>query len=142
VLLKLSDEEFVKFEMYLARLRTTRQQIQNLISQANELVDVINTYWEAAHMRAQLKDTEFKERLGDDSVPRMISGTGQLIVQIDAKARTARWETHHDAKRIAKESIFSGTIEEQLLEKLAELEQGQEVESGNYKCDKSTKEEE
>ena len=170
--IKLSDDEVARINKFLARLGALEQQVKNLKAQGDELVDVINTSWRDASQRVRLAD----HNLLDLDVPPMINGMGQQVVRIDVKTRTAQWETHHDAKRIAKEpdrmgggsyqkgchsldrffhdgkpmakpeskdeSEASGTMEEQLLEKVAELEQAQEVESGNYKCDKSTKEEE
>ena len=162
--IKLSDDEVARINKFLARLGALEQQVKNLKAQGDELVDVINTSWRDASQRVRLAD----HNLLDLDVPPMINGMGQQVVSIDAKTRTAYWETHHDAKRIAKEpegilesidrffhdgkpmakpeskgeSEASGTMEEQLLEKVAELEQAQEAMSENDKCDKSTKEEE
>ena len=147
MLLKLSDDEFVRIQKKLSTISAIQNQVNNLLAQGNEIKDIVNTAWRDAHRGAQLEDKEFRERLGDDTVPPMINGMGQQVVIIDAKTRTARWETHHDAKRIAKEpeteGLASGTMEEQLLEKVEELEQAKEAESDcNDKGDEITEEEE
>lgn len=110
----LRDEEFMRIQKYRTRLAAIHNQVENLMAQGDDIKDIVNTCFRDASRRAQLED-----KLGDDSVPPMINAMGQEVVRINAKTRTAQWETHHDAKRIAKEA-----------------------ESDDEKCDESTKEEE
>ena len=77
------------------------QQIENLSAQGNELADVTNTAWQAAHRRLQIEDAKFAEQLAGDAVPPIVNVMGQQVVKLDAKTKTASWDTPHDAKRTA-----------------------------------------
>ena len=150
--IQLSDEEFIRIQRYRAQLGAIRGQIDSLMVKGDEVADVLNTSFRDANRRVQLEDKEFVERLGGEPIPPLVNAIGMEIVTINTKTREATWKTVHDAKRIAKEpdsketeteGLASGTMEEQLLEKIEELEQAKEAESDcDDKGDETVKEEE
>lgn len=110
--IKLSDDEFAQLTRYKTQLETIAdqvvaiqkqadKQIAQLISNGDEVRTVLNTVWLAANRRVKLEDPEF----ADVDFPPMVNDMGELMVNLKARDKTAHWESVHDIKRIASDSV-------------------------------------